>query len=110
MNTVYRGRREVAKQLLDELGCTYSLHQSGLFIWANVPAGVKDVEHWTDEILYGAHVFITPGFIFGENGKSHVRISLCATIEKLKEAVDRIKQWKAGKETKMHHTNHKAKV
>jgi aspartate/methionine/tyrosine aminotransferase len=35
-------------------------------------------------------VFITPGFIFGKNGERFIRISLCATEEKLNEAKNRI--------------------
>ena len=62
-------------------------------MWAKAPQSVPDVEQWIDEILYGAYVFITPGFIFGETGKRYIRISLCASIEKLEEALDRIKRW-----------------
>lgn len=93
LNTVYRGRRVVARQLLDELGCTYSGEQSGLFVWAKAPNEVEDIEKWIDEILYGTNVFITPGFIFGETGRRHVRISLCAPIEKMSEALERIRQF-----------------
>jgi aspartate/methionine/tyrosine aminotransferase len=39
-----------------------------------------------------AHVFITPGFIFGSAGERYVRISLCAKEEKLAEALGRIKK------------------
>lgn len=94
LNTVYRGRAVVAKQILDELECTYSTKQSGLFLWARAPHHVKDVEKWIDEILYGTQVFITPGFIFGKAGSKHVRISLCAPIEKMGEALARIRQWR----------------
>ncbi len=93
LNNVYRGRRVVARQLLDELGCSYSEKQSGLFVWAKAPHQVEDVEKWIDEILYGTHVFITPGFIFGEAGRRHIRISLCASIEKMGEALSRIQQF-----------------
>lgn len=95
LNTVYLGRSVVAKRLLDELGCHYSKKQSGLFVWAKAPQHVVDVEKWIDEILYGTKVFITPGFIFGEAGRRHIRISLCAPIEKMEEALLRIHQWKS---------------
>ena len=41
--------------------------------------------------VHEARVFITPGFIFGTNGKRYIRISLCAKDEKMKEALERIK-------------------
>jgi len=90
LNNVYKARRERARGILDALGCSYSEKQSGLFVWAKAPDAITDVEKWIDEILYGTHVFITPGFIFGEAGRRHIRISLCATEEKLGEALQRI--------------------
>jgi LL-diaminopimelate aminotransferase len=93
VNGVYGQRKEVAEEILDELGCTYSSNQSGLFVWAKAPSHITNVEQWIDDILYGTKVFITPGFIFGEAGRRHVRISLCATVEKLNEALERLKRW-----------------
>ena len=62
-------------------------------MWAKAPAHVHDVEKWIDEILYGTKVFITPGFIFGDAGARYIRISLCATVEKLNEAHERISKY-----------------
>jgi len=93
LNSIYQKRKEAACRILEELGCVYSKEQSGLFVWAKAPAHIQDVEKWIDEILYGTHVFITPGFIFGEAGRKHIRISLCATEEKLNEARERIQKF-----------------
>ena len=97
LNDMYRKRREAACRILDELGCSFSTEQSGLFVWAKAPANISDVEKWIDELLYGTKVFITPGFIFGEAGKKFIRISLCATVEKLDEALARIQKFTAKK-------------
>jgi aspartate/methionine/tyrosine aminotransferase len=94
-NEIYRKRQEAAAAILDELGCSFSRKQSGLFMWAKAPEAIADVEKWIDEILYGTKVFITPGFIFGDAGKRFIRISLCATEVKLKEALGRIKNLKS---------------
>ncbi len=91
LNQVYQKRKDAASKILDELNCAYSKNQSGLFVWAKAPDEIGDVEKWIDEILYGTHVFITPGFIFGVAGRRHIRISLCATEEKLNEALERMK-------------------
>jgi aspartate/methionine/tyrosine aminotransferase len=95
LNNMYGERKLLASQILDELGCTYAEKQSGLFVWAKAPASIADVEKWIDEILYGTKVFITPGFIFGEAGRRFIRISLCCTADKLKEALNRIRKFKA---------------
>ena len=62
-------------------------------MWAKVPDAIQDVEKFVDDILYGTNVFITPGFIFGQAGKRYIRISLCSTVEKIKEACDRVEKF-----------------
>jgi LL-diaminopimelate aminotransferase len=93
LNNMYGERKKVAQQILDVLGCSYADKQSGLFVWAKAPKEIKDVEKWIDEILYGTKVFITPGFIFGDAGKRYIRVSLCCTVEVLKEALSRIENF-----------------
>ncbi len=94
-NLIYRQRKKKAVAILKTLGCDVSEGQSGLFVWARAPRSVANVEKWIDEILYGARVFLTPGFIFGDEGKNYVRISLCADEPVLDEAHGRIKTWMA---------------
>ncbi len=91
INSIYEERREHVYTLLDKLNCTYSTEQNGLFVWAKIPSAYKNAYDFSDEILYNSSVFITPGGIFGSNGDNYVRISLCATSEKIQEAVSRIK-------------------
>lgn len=91
MNQVYSKRRLLAYLIMDELGCTYDKKQVGMFIWARIPDRFKDSSELADELLYGKNVFITPGFIFGDNGTRHVRISLCCPEPVLQEALNRIK-------------------
>jgi aspartate/methionine/tyrosine aminotransferase len=90
INKVYAERRSKVFELLDLLKCTYSKEQTGLFIWAKVPKKYTTGYELSDEVLYTANVFITPGGIFGSEGEKYVRISLCATVEKLQESIDRI--------------------
>jgi len=91
INAVYKKRREKVYELLDALNCSYSKQQSGLFMWAKIPDGFKNGYELSDKVLYENNVFITPGSIFGDGGDNYIRISLCATEEKISEAIDRIK-------------------
>ena len=93
INEVYKERRNKVYQLLDSLQCTYSKQQAGLFIWAKIPTAYEDGYALSDEVLYNANVFITPGGIFGSAGDSYIRISLCGSIEKFDEAITRIKSY-----------------
>lgn len=94
MNQQYAVRRVWAEKMLDLLGCAYDKKQVGMFVWAKLPTSAANSSTFIDNILYNAHVFLTPGFIFGTNGEGYIRISLCANEEKLEEAFNRIKKIK----------------
>ena len=91
VNTVYGERRDKVYELLNLLGCKFSKEQGGLFVWARTPARYNDGYALSDDVLYKSDVFITPGGIFGSAGEKYVRVSLCATVEKISEAISRIK-------------------
>ena len=89
---VYGRRRQLAEEIMRTLGCSFDTNQVGMFLWGRIPDSCNDVEDLTERVLHEARVFITPGFIFGTNGKRYIRISLCAKEEKLAEALERIKK------------------
>lgn len=93
MNAVYENRRKLIWQLADLLGCCYQKDTVGLFVWAKLPKGI-DAEKKVDEILYSHHVFLTPGTVFGSNGKGYLRFSVCATENNINEAIHRIQSSK----------------
>ncbi|MFI3248160.1 MAG: aminotransferase class I/II-fold pyridoxal phosphate-dependent enzyme [Rikenellaceae bacterium] len=90
LNEMYGKRRVIAAKIMDQLGCTFDPAQVGLFLWGRIPEGEVNSETLCDKVLDGARVFITPGFIFGSQGDRYVRISLCATEERMEEALERI--------------------
>jgi LL-diaminopimelate aminotransferase len=92
VNKLYRSRKRVVEEMLEGLGCDFSKKQAGLFVWAKVPDGMTDGFALSDQLLYKANVFITPGGIFGTAGNHYIRVSLCAPEEKILESFERIKQ------------------
>ncbi len=94
LNALYTSRRHVAEQIMTELGCTFDPAQRGLFLWGRIPDSEPGSEALADRVLSESRVFITPGFIFGSNGDRYIRISLCATEERMTEALQRIRQSK----------------
>ena len=108
LNEEYRRRRVLAGKIFDIVGAEYDRDGSGMFLWGRVSQKCRllQQEHdaegeWTrkspgerisDRILYGAGVFITPGFIFGKNGRDYIRISLCARPEVLESAAEKIRR------------------
>lgn len=90
LNRIYREREVIGFELLDLMGCSYAKPQSGLFVWGRLPEGAGDCFEFSDKLLYGCGVFVTPGGIFGSEGKNYIRISLCSPVEVLLRAKERI--------------------
>ena len=94
VNATYSRRRKIAEKIMATLGCSFDPRQGGLFLWGKIADDMESAEAVSDMLLYDARVFITPGFIFGSNGNRYIRISLCATEEKMNEALERIIEMK----------------
>ena len=91
LNAEYYRRAAVAYRIMDALGATYDKDAAGLFVWGRLPEGQKGIDV-SDRLLHNAGVFITPGFIFGKNGENYIRISLCAPVEKLTLALEKVER------------------
>jgi len=88
---VYRERQQKVFALLRLLNCSFADAQQGMFVWAKIPPQYKDGYELSDEILHKAHVFITPGGIFGSQGNAYIRVSLCSEVAVFEQASEQIK-------------------
>ncbi|MEM7658921.1 MAG: aminotransferase class I/II-fold pyridoxal phosphate-dependent enzyme [Bacteroidota bacterium] len=89
-NETYAYRRNIVWRLLETLGCRFEKDQAGMFVWAKIPDHEVSGEAFSDKILEQTRVFLTPGFIFGEQGDRYIRASLCASKERLQDALGRL--------------------
>lgn len=93
LNEIYYAREKQGYELLDALGCSYRKGQAGLFIWAELPESYEgDSFQFSDEVMEKCDVFVTPGAIFGSEGKRYVRITLCCPAELLEKAAQRVRE------------------
>jgi aspartate/methionine/tyrosine aminotransferase len=90
LNKIYKKRKKLMEDLARKFGATIETESVGLFLWAKLPEGSPDAETFIDKILYQKNIFITPGTIFGSQGKGYIRFSLCVSEESIKEAIKRM--------------------
>ena len=90
LNKVYNKRRQVIYELATLLGSEFDTNSSGLFVWAKLKDTTLDAETFIDKILYEHDLFITPGTIFGSQGKGYIRFSLCVEESQIRKAIERI--------------------
>lgn len=90
-NAIYRRRRDVLVDGLNELGLRTRRTQAGLYVWAAIPAGFtsRDFANWLFE---QTGVFVTPGSNFGQTGEGYLRISMTEPLERLETAIARIRE------------------
>jgi hypothetical protein len=88
----YRSRRTVGESILNNLGCTVSASQAGMFVWGKIADSTGDAEQLADMVLERAHVFLVPGTVFGQRGAGYLRLSLCSPVPVLTEALALIKK------------------
>lgn len=91
-NKEYSKRRKWVFKIFDALDSSYDKQQAGLFVWAKISADFSDAYALSDSFLRDAKIFITPGGVFGSEGNSYVRISLCSSTDLLKKSLERIQQ------------------
>jgi len=90
LNKIYRKRREIVYKICDKLKLSYDKNSSGMFVWAKIKSLDISSMEFVDNLLYNKEIFITPGSIFGTNGEGYVRLSLCLSQDKLKEALNKL--------------------
>jgi LL-diaminopimelate aminotransferase len=89
-NRVYEGRRDRAMRGLREIGLEAEIPKASLYIWFKVPAGWT-AQDFTLTVLEKAHVSLVPGTVFGSRGEGYARLSLTETVERLDEAMERMR-------------------
>jgi len=92
LDAVYSRRRDLVFELADALGCSFDPQAAGMFVWAQLPDGVRDTEGFTDRLLHEKDLFIAPGTIFGSRGAGYVRFSLCIKEDRIREAIKRMQK------------------
>jgi LL-diaminopimelate aminotransferase len=75
---------------LNEMGLCCKSPKATIYVWARVPEGYTSME-FCDYLLNEAHVAVTPGSGYGEDGEGFIRISLTVPDDRLLEAIDRMR-------------------
>ncbi len=91
MQQLYQERRDVVVKALQEAGWPSVKPQASFYVWAPVPKGYTS-QDFVAFILDKTGVVVTPGRGFGEYGEGYFRIALTVEVERLQEAMDRIKE------------------
>jgi LL-diaminopimelate aminotransferase len=90
-NRTWQERRDVLVDGLRSVGIRVTPPKATFYLWVPVPKGFTS-QSFCVELLVKAGVVVTPGNGFGEAGEGFVRMAFTVGVERLREAVDRIRK------------------
>jgi aspartate/methionine/tyrosine aminotransferase len=94
MKTTYNKRRIYVIGRLKKMGLGITIKPTGAFyIFANAKHISNDSLALAHDILEKAHVGVTPGIDFGENGEGYLRFSYANSMENLEIGLDRMEKY-----------------
>jgi len=89
MNKIYRQRRDALLSGLIELGFDVKPPKATFYVWAHVNGKASD---FSTMLLEKAGIVATPGNGFGEYGEGYVRFALTQPVDRINEAVERMRK------------------
>ena len=87
----YQTRRDFLIPQLNDLGWDVKQTNATMYLWLKVPQNRKSKEFCKD-VMDKTGVVFTPGIAFGKNSDGYFRVSLVQNVDRLKEAVERLKK------------------
>ncbi len=90
-NKIYEERRNALIEGLKAMSLGVKLPKATFYIWAPVPKSFSSIS-FAKLLLEEAGIVATPGVGFGEAGEGYIRFALTKPVEKIKEAVERMKK------------------
>ncbi len=93
-NLVYKERRDLVVEGLRSAGLTLDIPRAAIYVWAHLPKGETDSIAFCSRLLDETGVSTTPGIVYGKHGEGFLRVSLGTSTPRIKEAMDRLVNWK----------------
>lgn len=89
---IYKDRRDTLAKGLSDLGWEFEIPKATFYLWARVPDKSYDSIGYSKLLLEEAGVVATPGVGFGKYGEGFIRFALTASVERMKEALERMEE------------------
>jgi LL-diaminopimelate aminotransferase len=91
IRNIYQDRRDVLYNGLKGIGLHVIKPGATFYLWTKVPSSL-DSSSFVSRLLDRAGVLATPGNGFGAPGEGYVRFALTVPVERIREAVERIRK------------------
>lgn len=93
MRSQYDLRRRYLLEQLRSMGWSCFEPQGAFYAFPSIKSTGLSSEEFCERLLYEQKVAVVPGNAFGDSGEGHVRISYSYSMNHLREAIDRIRNF-----------------
>lgn len=92
---IYRGRRDVLVESFTRAGWPIPSPKASMFAWAPIPESCRHLGslEFSLQLIEEAHVAVSPGGAFGEDGDGHVRIALVENEQRIRQAARNVRKF-----------------
>lgn len=99
-NQIYQSRRDRVIEVLRELGLHVDPPRASLYVWARLPKTEHSSAEYAQRLVEETGVVVTPGASYGNAGEGYIRISLTIADDRLEEALQRLRTFARGTDSK----------
>ncbi|MEE3420743.1 MAG: aminotransferase class I/II-fold pyridoxal phosphate-dependent enzyme [Lachnospiraceae bacterium] len=93
MSKAYEERTRFVSDALKEMGFDVRVPDGAFYVFPSIARfGLNSVD-FSNRLITDCHVGTVPGSAFSKYGEGYVRISVSASMDKLKEAMSRMRPW-----------------
>lgn len=99
MRQIYEERMDAFVPALQKIGCSIQKPKGAFYLWARVPRGYSPLS-FSEKLLLEFGINCVPGNLISKDfnginpGKAFVRFAMVASLEKTREAAERLEKWK----------------
>lgn len=93
MKNEYDARRRIIVKGFNDLGLSCHEPKGAFYAFPSIKSTGMTSDEFCERLLYSKKVALVPGTAFGEAGEGFVRASYCYSIEHIKEALSRVKEF-----------------
>ena len=91
----YDNRRKIIVEGFNSLGLECREPKGAFYAFPSIKSTGLTSEQFCEKLLYSKRVALVPGGAFGDSGEGFVRASYCYSIDHIKEALSRIREFLA---------------
>jgi len=92
MCKTYQERRDILVKGLKSLGFNIDMPKATFYVWAKIPRRFGRSIDFAKILLNKSDIVATPGIGFGKYGEGYIRFALTVPVERIAEAVERLKK------------------